>query len=66
MIDQTNWKDAIQLTRDTYLEKNVLMYLKKSSKNERVVDLPCYIDKEIVNKTMTNSKIDKNSEIKHH
>ena len=49
MKDQMDWTKAIQLTKDTDLEKNVLLYLKRSSKNERVVDLPCYIDEEIVN-----------------
>ena len=46
--DQLDWTKAIQLTRHTNLEKNVLSYLKKSSKNERVVNLPCYIDEDIV------------------
>ena len=47
MKDQWEWTKAIQLTKHTNLEKNVLFYLKKSSKNERVVNLPCYINKKI-------------------
>ena len=46
--DQLDWTKAVQLTKHTDLEKNVLLYLKKSSKNERVVNLPCYINKKIV------------------
>ena len=44
-----DWTKAIQLTKDTVLEKIVLLYLKKTSKNKRVVDLPCYIDEKIIN-----------------
>ena len=47
--DQLDWTKAIQLTKDTVLEKIVLLYLKKSSKNKRVVDLPCYNDEKIIN-----------------
>ena len=48
MKDQLDWTKAIQLTKHTDLEKNVLLYLKKSSKNERVVNLACYINEKIV------------------
>ena len=44
-----DWTKAIQLTKDTVLEKIVLLYLKKSSMNKRVVHLPCYIDEKIIN-----------------
>ena len=46
--DQLDWTKAVQLTKHTDLEKNVLLYLKKRSKNERVVNLPCYINEKIV------------------
>ena len=46
--DQLDWTKAVQLTKHTDLEKNVLLYLKKSSKNERVVNFPCYINEKIV------------------
>ena len=52
MKDQLDWSKAIQLTKRTSLENNVLSYLKNSSKNQRVVNLPCYIDEKIV----SNSK----------
>ena len=47
--DQLDWTKAIQLTKDTVLEKIVFLYLKKSSMNKRVVHLPCYIDEKIIN-----------------
>ena len=34
MKNQLDWRKAIQLTKNTNLEKNVLSYLKKCSKNE--------------------------------
>ena len=46
--DQLDWTKAIQLTKDTVLEKIVFLYLKKSSMNKRVVHLPCYIDEKII------------------
>ena len=48
MKEQLDWTKAIQLTKYTNLEKNVLSYLKICSENERVVNLPCYIDEKIV------------------
>ena len=48
MKNQLDWTKAIQLTKNTNLKKNVLSYLKKCSKNERVVNLPCYINEKIV------------------
>ena len=48
MKNQLDWTIAIELTKHTNLEKNVLSYLKKTSKNERVVNLPCYINEKIV------------------
>ena len=43
--NQIKWSKAIQITKNTGLKKNVLRYLKQCSKNERVVDIPCYINK---------------------
>ena len=48
--NQEDWTNAIQLTKDTVLEKFVLLYLKKSSKNEKVVDIYCYIDEDFIDK----------------
>ena len=45
---QRDWTKAIQITKDTILEKYVCSYLKKCTKNERVVDLPCYIDEDFL------------------
>ena len=45
--NQIDWTTAIQITKP-YLEANILKYLKQSSKNERVVDIPCHINEEIL------------------
>ena len=51
MKNQLDWINAIQITKDTDLEKLVIIsYLKKCSKNSRVIDLPCYIDEEFLTK----------------
>ena len=44
--DQTDWINAIHLTRDTNFKTNILWYLKRSFKNERVFNLPCYINED--------------------
>ena len=49
--NQEDWKTAIDLTKNSELEKFVLSYLKKSSKNEKVVDLHCYIDEDFITKS---------------
>ena len=48
--NQEDWKNAIVLTKNSELEKFVLSYLKKSSKNTKVVDLYCYIDENFIMK----------------
>ena len=49
--NQMDWTKAIQLTKETNLEKYVLLYLKRCEKNERVVDLPCYIDEDFLKRS---------------
>ena len=53
---QTDWHNVIQVTRNTKLEKNILLYLKRSSKHEKLVELPCYIDEKVVKKSFKISK----------
>ena len=43
--NQDDWTRAIQLTKDTELEKNVILYLKKVIKRGISLDIPCYITK---------------------
>ena len=43
--NQVDWTAAIQIARNSGLEKNISRYLKQCSKNERVVNIPCYINK---------------------
>ena len=50
--NQDDWTEAIQMTRDGRakpdLEKNILLFLKRYSKNKKVVDfdVPCYLNDE--------------------
>ena len=46
--NQKDWTKSIQLLKNTYLEKIILLYLKKCSKNPRVFDIPCYINEDII------------------
>ena len=46
-----DWSKAIQLTRNTNLEENVISYIKKVIKIGHVVDVPCYIDENVVEKS---------------
>ena len=46
--NQNDWHRAIQLVKNTDLEKNISSYLKRSSKNPRVVDIPCYINEDTI------------------
>ena len=45
--NQIDWTAAIQITK-SYLGTNILKYLKQCSKNERVVDIPCHINEELL------------------
>ena len=55
--NQIDWMAAIQITSNSDLEANILRYLKQSSKNERVVDIPCYINKVSLRKYSKRIKI---------
>ena len=48
--NQADWIEAIRITRNTDLEPYIQRYLKQSSKNERVVDVPCYINRQSLEK----------------
>ena len=43
-----DWAKAIQWTRGTNIEDNVKLYLQKVIKNGHVVDVPCFIDADVV------------------
>ena len=45
------WSKAIKITRNTNLETNVVSYIKKAIRIGHVVDVPCYIDENIVEKS---------------
>ena len=46
---QNDWIKAIQLTKNTPLEKIILLYIKKAIKIGHIVDVPCYISENLVN-----------------
>ena len=54
--NQEDWKNAIHLSKNYELENFILSYLKMSSKNEKVVDLDCYIDEDFITKSAEEIK----------
>ena len=46
--NKMDWMKAIQMTKDIYMEKYVVLYLKRSTMNKRVVDPPCFFDEDFV------------------
>ena len=50
--NQINWSRAIQISKNTHMEKHVLNYLRKCTKNVRVVDLPCYMEENFLKKPL--------------
>ena len=59
--NQKDWICAIQLVKNTDLEKNISSYLKRSSKNQRVVDIPCYINEDTIRKFRKMSHLNENN-----
>ena len=50
--NQKDWMEAIKLVnKNPVLKKNIFHYLKRSSRHERLFDLPCYIDKKVALKS---------------
>ena len=45
-----DWTKAIQMTKNTPLKKNILLYIKKAIKIGHIVDVPCYISENVVKK----------------
>ena len=50
--NHNDWTKAIQLTRNTNVEGNVKLYLQKIIKIGHVVDIPCFIDADAVEKSI--------------
>ena len=48
MENKKDWITAIQMTKKTDFERNIYLYLKKGFKNAKVVDIPCFIGKDII------------------
>ena len=47
MENEKDWITAIQMTKNTDFERNIYLYLKRGFKNAKVVDIPCFIGKDI-------------------
>ena len=43
-----DWNEAIHASKHTELAPKIIRYLRKCSKNENVVDLPCHITKDTI------------------
>ena len=50
--NQMNWSKAIQISKNNHMEKHVLNYLRKCTKNVRVVHLPCYMEENFLKKPL--------------
>ena len=48
--NQNNWIKALQMTKNTNLENNVALYIKKVIKIGHFVDVPCFIDNDVMTK----------------
>ena len=49
--NNADWAKAIQITQGTNLEKNVPLYIKRVIMTGHFVDIPCYIDSDVVEKS---------------
>ena len=49
--NHADWSNAIQITMGTNLEKNVPLFIKRVIETGHFVDVPCYIDAEVVEKS---------------
>ena len=45
-----DWIKALQMTKNTNLGRNVVLYIKKVIKFDHFVDVPCYIDNDVMTK----------------
>ena len=49
--NQNDWINAIQLAKETDFERNLQLYLKRSLWKAKLIDIPCYIDENILQKS---------------
>ena len=52
--NQNDWNTAIQLAKNTNFERNLKLYLKRSLCKGKMMDIPCYIDENTLQKSYTN------------
>ena len=46
-----DWKKAVQLTKNTVFETNIISYMKKVLRKRACIDIPCYINEECFQNT---------------
>ena len=46
-----DWKKAVQLTKNTVVETNIISYMKKVLRKRACIDIPCYINEECFQNT---------------
>ena len=49
--NQNDWIKAIKLTKDTDFERNLQLYLKRSLCKRNMIDIPCFIDENTMQKS---------------
>ena len=60
--NEENWNTALQLTKDSKLEKNIILYFRRVlSMGRAFVDVPCYIDKKVVGNVLAEENTLQNS-----
>ena len=57
--NQEDWTKAIQMTRGTKLEMHVISYVKSICKVKKFLDIPCYINEEVIFKSKRPVSIQK-------
>ena len=51
--NQTDWMKAIQITKNSILEKKITLFFKRIIQWNRIMDMPCYINHNVVDTNFT-------------
>ena len=51
--NQTDWMKAIQITKNSILEKKITLFFKRIIQWNRIMDMPCYINQNVVDTNST-------------
>ena len=55
--NQQDWKKAIQITKNTPFETNIVSYMKTVQKKRAGIDIPCYIDENSIKTAIRTSRL---------